>query len=72
MEMKEEDVRRKVEKISSMERIKSNVDKEIGDQIRELGLEGVKVDEDFKRYYPYDDFASYIIISREALPIRRY
>ena len=51
--MDEETVRKRVEKNSSIERIKINVDKEIGDEIRNLGLAGVKVDEDFKRYYPY-------------------
>lgn len=61
LEMEEEAVRKKVEKISSMERIKTNVDKKIGDQIRELDLEGVKVDEDFKRYYPYDELASKVL-----------
>ena len=51
-------VRKRVEKYSSMERIKSNVDKEVGDRIREYGLAGVKVDEDYKRYYPHDELAS--------------
>ena len=61
LEMDESDVRKRVEKVSSIERIKSNVDKEIGDQIRNLELEGVKVDEDFKRYYPFHDLASTVI-----------
>ena len=61
LEMNEKDVRKKVEKISSMERIKTNVDKETGDKIRNLELEGVKVDEDFKRYYPYDELASTVL-----------
>lgn len=61
LEMDEEQVRKRVEKISSIERIKSNVDKKTGDKIRNLGLEGVKVDEDFKRYYPYDDLASKVL-----------
>ena len=52
LEMEEEIVRKKVEKVSSMERIKTNVEKEVGDRIREMNLAGVKVDEDFKRYYP--------------------
>lgn len=58
LELSEEYVRKRVEKYSSMERIKSNVDKEVGDRIREYDLAGVKVDEDYKRYYPYDDLAS--------------
>lgn len=57
----EEAVRKKVEKISSRELIKSNVDKEIGDRIREYELDGVKVDEDYKRYYPFDDLASKVL-----------
>ncbi len=61
LEMDESQVRKRVEKISSIERIKSNVDKKTGDKIRNLGLEGVKVDEDFKRYYPYDDLASKVL-----------
>ena len=44
-----------------MERIKTNVDKETGDKIREMELAGVKVDEDFKRYYPYNELASKVI-----------
>lgn len=59
--LSEETVRKRVEKVSSIERIKSNVDKETGDRIREYGLDGVKVDEDFKRYYPYDTLASKVI-----------
>lgn len=61
LEMDESTVRARVEKVSSIERIKTNVDKEIGDQIRNLELDGVKVDEDFKRYYPYDDLASTVL-----------
>lgn len=57
----EEDVRKRVEKVSSIERIKTNVEKEVGDRIREYGLAGVKVDEDFKRYYPYDSLASKVL-----------
>jgi len=57
----EEYVRKRTEKYSSMERIKSNVDKETGDRIREYDLPGVKVDEDYKRYYPYDDLASKVL-----------
>ena len=61
LEMDEETVRKRVEKISSMERIKTNVDKEIGDTIRNMELDGVKVDEDFKRYYPYNELASTVL-----------
>lgn len=61
LELSEDYVRRQVEKYSSMERIKSNVDKELGDRIREYDLAGVKVDEDYKRYYPYDDLASKVL-----------
>ena len=61
LELDEGSVRKKVEKVSSMERIQTNVDKEIGDQIRSLGLDGVKVDEDYKRYYPYDELASKVL-----------
>ena len=61
LEMEEEIVRKRVEKVSSMERIKTNVDKKIGDQIRNMELDGVKVDEDFKRYYPYNELASKVL-----------
>ena len=54
-------VRKKVEKISSMERIKTNVEKEVGDRIRNQKLDGVKVDEDFQRYYPYQELASKVL-----------
>ena len=54
-------VRKQVEKVSSIERIRTNVDKETGDQIRECQLEGVKVDEDYKRWYPYGDLASKVL-----------
>ena len=57
----EENIREKVEKVSSMEKIKTNVEKETGDRIRNLDLAGVKVDEDFKRYYPYDTLASRVL-----------
>ena len=57
----EETVRTKVEKVSSIERIKSNVDKSVGDQIRECNLAGVKVDEDYKRFYPYSMLASKVL-----------
>lgn len=59
--LSEEYVRKQVEKRSSRERIKSNVDKETGDRIRNLDLAGVKVDEDYKRYYPYGELASKVL-----------
>ena len=59
--MEEETVRKRVEKVSSIERIKSNVSKEIGDRIRDRKLAGVKVDEDYKRYYLYDSLASKVL-----------
>lgn len=59
--LSEETVRKKVEKISSIERIRTNVEKETGDAIRKAGLDGVKVDEDYKRYYPYDSLASKVL-----------
>lgn len=61
LELPEEIVRKRVEKVSSIERIRSNVDKETGDAIRNYGYAGVKVDEDFKRYYPYGDLASKVL-----------
>ena len=61
LEMDPGEVRDKVQKVSSMERIRTNVDKETGDRIRDCGLDGVKVDEDYKRYYPYDDLASRVL-----------
>lgn len=57
----EDNVRKKVEKISSMERIKSNVEKEVGDKIRSYELAGVKVDEDYRRYYPFGSLASKVL-----------
>ena len=57
----EEEIRKKVEKRSSREIIKTNIDKELGDKIRSYGLKGVKVDEDYKRYYPYDSLASRVL-----------
>ncbi|RKD31503.1 peptidoglycan D,D-transpeptidase FtsI family protein [Lacrimispora algidixylanolytica] len=57
----EEEVRKKVKKYSSREIIKTNVDKALGDQIRTYHLAGVKVDEDYKRYYPYDTMASKVL-----------
>lgn len=59
--LSEENVRKKVEKRSSREIIKTNVDKETGDRIRALGLPGVKVDEDYKRYYPWGSLASKVL-----------
>ncbi len=59
--LEEETVRKRVEKVSSIEKIKTNVDKEIGDKIRNYNLAGVKVDEDFKRYYPYNELASKVL-----------
>ena len=61
LEMEEASVRRRVEKVSSMEKVKTNVDKETGDLIRGYNLAGVKVDEDFKRYYVYDELASKVL-----------
>lgn len=61
LELSEEYVRKRVEKYSARERIKSNVDKKIGDKIRNLDMAGVKVDEDYKRYYPYNDIASKVL-----------
>ena len=59
--LSEETARKRVEKRSSIERIKTNIEKETGDRIREYGLDGVKVDEDFKRYYPYQELASKVL-----------
>lgn len=59
--LSEEYVRKRVEKYSSIEKIKSNVEKEVGDRIRAYELEGVKVDEDSKRYYPYGELASKVL-----------
>ena len=59
--MSEETVRKRVEKVSSIERIKTNVEKETGDVIRAYELAGVKIDEDYKRYYPYNELASKVI-----------
>ncbi|MCI9340265.1 MAG: peptidoglycan glycosyltransferase [Dorea sp.] len=61
LEMDEDTVRRRVEKVSSMERIKTNVDKSVGDMIRNMELDGVKVDEDFKRFYPHNELASKVL-----------
>ena len=61
LEMSEEAVRKKVEKVSSIERMRTNVEKKVGDEIRKAGLSGVKVDEDYKRYYPYHSLASKVL-----------
>ncbi len=61
LDLSEEYVRKRVEKYTSIEKIKSNVDKSVGDIIRSYELAGVKVDEDFKRYYPYDSLASKVL-----------
>ncbi len=61
LELSEEVVRKKVEKYSAREIIKTNVDKEVGDKIREYDMAGVKVDEDYKRYYPFDSLASKVL-----------
>ncbi len=57
----EEEIRKRVEKNSSIERVKTNVPKEVGDAIRTYGLSGIKVDEDYKRYYPFDTLASTVL-----------
>ena len=61
LNLPEERVRKRVEKYSSIERIKSNVDKETGNRILTYGYAGVKVDEDYKREYPFDDLASKVL-----------
>ncbi len=61
LSMDEAEVRRRVEKVSSIERVRKNVDKEIGDRIRNYNLDGVKVDEDYRRYYPYGAMASKVL-----------
>ena len=61
LSVKEEEIRKKVEKISSIERIQTNVEKSIGDRIREYDLEGVKVDEEYRRYYTYGSLASKVL-----------
>lgn len=61
LSLSEEYVRKRVEKVSSIEKIKSNVSKELGDIIRNYDLDGVKVDEDYKRYYPYGNLASKVL-----------
>lgn len=61
LEMDEQTVRKRVEKVSAIERVKANVPKETGDKIRDYKLDGVKVDEDYKRYYLYDNLASKVL-----------
>lgn len=61
LEMDEAKIRKRVEKVSSIERIKTNVEKETGDRIRNYGLDGIKVDEDYRRCYPYDELASKVL-----------
>lgn len=61
LKISEETARKRVEKVTAIERVKSNVDKEIGDRIRAYGYDGVKVDEDYKRYYPYQELASKVL-----------
>lgn len=57
----QETAQKRVEKVSSIERVKTNVEKEVGDRIRAYHLDGVKVDEDFRRYYPYGSLASKVL-----------
>lgn len=61
LSLDETKVRARVEKVSSIERIKANVDKALGDKIREYKLDGVMVDEDYTRYYPYKTLASKVL-----------
>lgn len=61
IDITEEAARKRVEKVSSIERVKTNVDKETGDRIREYNYSGVKVDEDYKRYYPYSKLCSKVL-----------
>lgn len=61
LEITESTARKRVEKVSAIEKVKSNVDKEIGDKIRSYNLDGVKVDEDYKRYYPFGILASKVL-----------
>ena len=61
LNLEQSEVKKRVEKVSSMEKVKTNVAKETGDKIREYNLDGVKVDEDYKRYYPYDSLASKVL-----------
>lgn len=61
LEISEETARKRVETVSSIEKVKTNVEKEVGDKIRSYGLKGVKVDEDYKRNYPYNELASKVL-----------
>ena len=61
LEISLEEAQKRVKKVSAIERVKTNVDKKTGDKIRSYGLEGVKVDEDFKRSYPFDELASKVL-----------
>ena len=61
LDLEEDYVRKRVEKYTAIEKIKSNVDKAVGDAIRAYQLDGVKVDEDYKRYYPFDSLASKVL-----------
>ena len=61
LKLSQEEAEKRVEKVSSIERVKTNVSKKTGDKIREYGLAGVKVDEDYKRYYPYEELASAVL-----------
>ena len=61
LNLDETDIRKKVKANTMREKIKSNVDKETADRLRELGLDGVMIDEDYKRYYPYDSLASKVL-----------
>ena len=61
LNLSKEYVEKRVNKVSSIEKIKSNVSKEVGDRIREYALDGIKVDENYKRYYPYEELASKVL-----------
>lgn len=61
LDIAKEEIQKKVEKVSSREKIKSNVDKEVGEAIRAYQLDGVMIDEDYKRYYPFDTLASKVL-----------
>ena len=69
LEMDESKIAEKIQKVTSMEKIRTNVEKETGDRIRDYDLDGVKVDEDFKRYYPYDTFTSSPMIPWLSPPV---
>ena len=61
LDMEPEQIRKKAEKVTAREIVKTNVEKSVGDRIRELDLAGVKVDEDYKRYYPFGSLASKVL-----------